>query len=207
MSRAGIAVHQDNGQGLGPWRRFRRLQQAASNAAGGELGKKYLVVAGALAAFLSLLFFVVRDAASASQLVVGPPALIEPLVALVGLTGVVWLLMVLFRNIAFIRGKVSERYFRTFTVDSPPEWVERPTRAYMNLLELPILFYVACLLMLVTQKFDLVQISLAWLFVFTRCAHAFIYIALNYVPLRFVSYLSGVITLGILWARFAEQSL
>jgi hypothetical protein len=119
----------------------------------------------------------------------------------------VWLLMVVFRNIAFIRGKVSERYFQTFTVDAPAEWVERPTRAYMNLLELPILFYVAAALMLITQTFDSVQVSLAWLFVFTRCAHAFIYIAFNYIPLRFVSYLTGVITLGVLWARFAEQSL
>lgn len=198
MSRVGIAVHQDDGRGL---------QQAATNAAGGGLGKKYLVVGGVLAAFLSMLFIVVRDAASVSRPLQGSQPLIEPLVALVGLTGVVWVLMVIFRNLAFIRGKVSERYFRTFTVDSPPEWVERPTRAYMNLLELPILYYVACLLMLVTQKFDAVQISLAWLFVFTRCAHALIYIAFNYVPLRFVSYLSGVITLGILWARLAEQSL
>ena len=172
---------------------------------GGGLGMKYLVVAGVLAVFVSVLFLVMREAGS-SQLVQGQQALIGPLVALVGLTGIVWVLMVLFRNYAFIRGKVSERYLQTFTVDSPPEWVERPTRAYMNLLELPILFYVVCLLMLVTGKFDSVQVSLAWLFVATRSAHAFIYIAFNYVPLRFVSYLSGVITLGILWARFAPPT-
>jgi hypothetical protein len=197
MSGVGLAVQQDTGGGL----------QAARNAPGAGLGAKYLVVAGVLAAFVSLLLLVLRDAGSASQLVQSQQALLEPVIGLVALTGVVWLLMVLFRNYAFIRGKVSERYFRTFTLDSPPEWVERPTRAYMNLLELPILFYVVALLMLVTRRFDSVQISLSWLFVATRCAHAFIYIALNYVPLRFVSYLSGVITLAVLWARFAEQSL
>ena len=206
MSGVGLAEQPDKGRGLDTSRDPRHGDQAAGNATSGALGTKYFVVAGVLAAFLSVLFFVMRDAGAAAHLVQGPQALIEPLVALVGLTGVVWVLMVLFRNYAFIRGRVSERYFRTFTVDSPPEWVERPTRAYMNLLELPILFYVVSLLMLVTQKFDSVQVSLAWLFVATRSAHAFIYIVFNYVPLRFVSYLSGVITLAVLWARFAGQS-
>jgi hypothetical protein len=174
---------------------------------GRGLGTKYLVVAGVLGAFLIVLFNVLGRSLGDSLSSRQPEALLAPVMALVALTGLVWLLMVVFRNIAFIRGKVSERYFQTFTVGAPAEWVERPTRAYMNLLELPILFYVAAALMLITQTFDSVQVSLAWLFVFTRCAHAFIYIAFNYIPLRFVSYLTGVITLGVLWARFAEQSL
>jgi hypothetical protein len=171
------------------------------------LGGKYLVVASVLVAFLVVLCYVLGQPGSELPLDRAQRALLGPVVALVALTGVVWLLMVLLRNIAFIRGKVSERYFQTYTVDAPAEWVERPTRAYMNLLELPILFYVASALMLSTGTFDSVQVSLAWLFVFTRCAHAFIYIVFNYIPLRFVSYLSGVITVGVLWARFAAHSL
>jgi hypothetical protein len=181
--------------------------QSANRMKWRALGKKYLVVAGILVAFLSLLFYVLGHPRSELPLDRASQSLLAPVIALVALTGVVWLLMVIFRNIAFIRGKVSERYFQTFTVDAPAEWVERPTRAYMNLLELPVLFYAASALMLITRTFDSVQVSLAWLFVFTRCAHAFIYIAFNYIPLRFVSYLSGVITLGVLWARFSAQSL
>lgn len=188
-----------------------RLERSQSSAEarlkGRGLGRKYLVVAGVLVAFLIVLVDVLGRPLGDSLLNRTPQVLLAPVMALVTLTGLVWLLMVLFRNIAFLRGKVSERYFQTFTVDAPAEWVERPTRAYMNLLELPILFYVAAALMLITKTFDNVQVSLAWLFVFTRCAHAFIYIAFNYIPLRFVSYLTGVITVGVLWARFAEQSL
>jgi hypothetical protein len=168
------------------------------------LGRKYLVVGAVLTAFLTVLAYVLQQDPGASAQM--QQALIAPVIGLAALTGIVWALMVLFRNVAFIRGKVSERYFQTYTVDAPPEWVERPTRAYMNLLELPVLFYAVCLLMLVTQRFDAVQISLAWLFVATRTAHAFIYIAFNYIPLRFVSYLTGVITLGVLWTRFAAQA-
>ena len=168
------------------------------------LGRKYLVVATVLAAFLLVLASVLQQEPAASPQT--QQALIQSVIGLAALTGIVWALMVLFRNVAFIRGRVSERYFQTYTVDAPSEWVERPTRAYMNLLELPVLFYVVCLLMLVTQRFDAVQVSLAWLFVATRTAHAFIYIAFNYIPLRFVSYLTGVITLGVLWTRFAVQT-
>jgi hypothetical protein len=179
--------------------------QSGARVGRAALGGKYVVVAAVLAAFLTVLASVLQhDPAASPQ---AQRALIGPVIALAGLTGVVWALMVVFRNVAFIRGKVSERYFQTYTVDAPCEWVERPTRAYMNLLELPVLFYAVCLLMLVTQRFDAVQVSLAWLFVATRTAHALIYIAFNYVPLRFVSYLTGVITLGVLWTRFAAQTL
>ena len=136
-----------------------------------------------------------------------PEALIGPVVALVGLTALVWCLMVVWRNLAVIRGHVAVRYFRTYASDAPAEWVERPTRAYMNLLELPVLFYAACALMLVTGKFDAVQVALAWVFVLTRCVHAFIHIGFNDVPLRFAAFFAGSVTLGVLWVRFAAQNL
>lgn len=207
MDRANLAVHQTGACVRRSVDRWKASPEAGRSVAAGGLSQKYLVVAAVLAAFLLALGTVIQAAGDASEFIRTPQALVEPIVALAGLTGAVWVLMVIFRNLAFIRGTVSERYFQTFTVDAPPEWVERPTRAYMNLLELPVLFYVACLLMLATDTFDRLQVSLAWLFVFTRCAHALIYIAFNYVPLRFVSYLTGVITLSILWARFAHQIL
>jgi hypothetical protein len=61
--------------------------------------------------------------------------------------------------------------------------------------------------MLATGKFDSIQVSLAWVFVMARYAHAFIHIGFNYVPLRFAAFLAGAITLGVIWARFAAQNL
>jgi hypothetical protein len=115
--------------------------------------------------------------------------------------------MVAWRNLAVIRGNASIRYFRTFTSDVPAEWVERPTRAYMNLLEIPVLFYLACVLMLVTGKFDSTQVALAWVFVLARCVQAFIHIGFNYVLLRFTAFLAGSVTLAVLWTRFTAQNL
>lgn len=171
-----------------------------------KLGMKYLVVGVVLVVFLSILSAVLSGDATPVQVDAHPAALLQPIVALVALTGAVWLLMVAYRNLAFIRGHTSERYFQTYTLDAPAEWVERPTRAFMNLLEAPLLFYVIGGLMLITGVADSIQIALAWLFVATRYVHAFIYIAFNYIPLRFVAYASGVITLGVMWVRFAAQT-
>ncbi len=171
-----------------------------------SIGATYLLVGVILAAFVAMLVAVVRTAPA--RIVQGEAAaLIQPVVALVVLTAIVGLMMVVYRNVAIIRGTASERYFRTFTADMPAEWVERPTRTYMNLLELPVLFYVVCLLMLTTGRFDSVQVLLAWLFVITRYVHAFIYIGFNHVPLRFAAFLTGVLTLAVIWTRFAEQNL
>jgi len=171
------------------------------------IGTIYLLVGVILAAFVLMLTGIVTAIPGVSQFGQKPQALIQPVVALVGLTALVWCLMVAWRNLAVIRGSASIRYFRTFTSDAPAEWVERPTRAYMNLLELPVLFYVACALMLVTGKFDSTQVALAWVFVLTRCVHAFIHIGFNYVPLRFAAFLAGSVTLAVLWIRFAAQNL
>jgi hypothetical protein len=171
------------------------------------IGTTYLLIGAILVAFVGMLAAIVTAMPGGPQFGQRPEALIQPVVALVGLTALVWCLMVVWRNLAVIRGNVSARYFQAYTSDAPAEWVERPTRAYMNLLELPVLFYVACALMLVTGKFDAIQVALAWVFVLTRCVHAFIHIGFNYVPLRFAAFFAGSVTLAVLWTRFAAQNL
>jgi len=170
-------------------------------------GTKYLVVGAVLVGFLATLGAVIKTTSISSATAPNAASLIQPIVALVVLTGIVWVMMIAYRNVAILRGAVSERYFRSYTEGAPAEWVERPTRAYMNLLELPVLFYVVCLLMLATGRFDAVQVSLAWLFILIRYAHAIIHIGFNHVPLRFAAFASGAITLGVLWARFASLNL
>jgi hypothetical protein len=170
---------------------------------GNRLGATYLMIMASLAGVVALLVAVVRAAPTQGA----PADLIRPVVALVALTAIVALLMGVYRNVAVIRGAVPARYFRGYLADPPAEWVERPARAYMNLLELPVLFYVVCLLMLTTGRFDSIQVALAWVFVAARCAHAFIHVAFNYVPLRFAAFVAGVATLAVMWTRFAAQNL
>ena len=132
-------------------------------------------------------------------------ALIPPVVALVALTALVWLAMVATRLTAVSRGAAPARYYRGYSGDPPPEWVERPARAFMNLLEVPILFYVVCVLMLVTGTADATQVALAWSFVAVRAVHAGIHIGVNHVPARLLAYLAGCLVLAAIWVRFALQ--
>jgi hypothetical protein len=162
----------------------------------------FVVVFAIVAAYCALLFAVVSHDAAAPDSV-DTKALVSPIVALAALTLVVLLSTAVMRNAAVFFGKASIRYYRTYGTDAPPEWIERPARAYMNLLEAPTLFYVLAILSMVTGRVDAAQIHLAWLFVAARAVHAGIYLAANHVPSRFAAFTMGIITLAVLWARFA----
>src|SRR5712692_2509899 len=96
------------------------------------IGATYLLVGVILAAFVAVLVAVVRTTSAPAHIAQGAAALlIQPVVALVVLTAIVGLMMVVYRNVAVIRGTASTRYFQTFAADKPDEWVERPARTYM----------------------------------------------------------------------------
>lgn len=170
-----------------------------------SLALSYAVLTPILLGFFALLYFIVAQGAPGS---VDPRVLLRPMVVLVGLTGLVWLLMFAFRNVAVAVGQASILYYQSYRVtDAPREWIERPARAFMNLLEVPVLFYVVCILMLVTGWCDAAQAQLAWVFVGTRVLHAIIYIGVNHVPARLGGYVAGCAALAVMWFRFAAQVL
>src|SRR5262245_8484190 len=81
-----------------------------------------------------------------------PNSLIAPIGAMVAITSVVWLAMVFVRNYAAIRGLGSAAYFVDLRTNPPAEWVERPARTFNNLMQVPTLFYVVSILMMITQR-------------------------------------------------------
>jgi hypothetical protein len=129
--------------------------------------------------------------------------LVLPMLAMFALTATVWLLMVLLRNGAVLLGAASVIYFHDYKSEQPEEWLERPARTFNNLMQVPTLFYVVALLMIIIPWVDRTQIVLAWIYVAARLLHAIVYIGFNYVPLRFAIYAVSCITLGVMWARFA----
>src|SRR5262249_47318891 len=75
-------------------------------------------------------------------------------------------------------------------------------RTFNNLMQAPGLFYVVCLLMLITKRADVAQIELAWTFVVLRVAHAAVYVLVNLVPYRMALWNSSFVALIVLWFRF-----
>jgi len=82
----------------------------------------------------------------------------------------------------------------------PPE-VSIPNRNYMNLLELPTLFYAACLALFVLGKVTQADCTIAWIYVGLRAAHSLIHLTYNNVLHRLAVFATSNIVLGVLWIR------
>ncbi|MET0389428.1 MAG: MAPEG family protein [Polyangiales bacterium] len=134
-----------------------------------------------------------------------PEQLLGPMFALIALTAIVWLTMVVVRNMAVMRGLTGPEYFLTYNGAQPLDWIERPARTFNNLMQVPPLFYAVCLLMMVTHHVDRAQLFYAWIYVALRAAHAAIYIGWNPLPYRFAAWVTSCIVLWTIWTRFALQ--
>ena len=69
-----------------------------------------------------------------------------------------------------------------------PRDVSIPNRNYMNLLELPMLFYVVCIVLYVTAGASIATIALAWAFVVLRVVHSLIHLTYNRVLHRLAAF-------------------
>jgi len=82
---------------------------------------------------------------------------------------------------------------------------QSPNNALMNLCELPILFYVLCILVLILNRPDVLFLTCAWIYVGLRAIQAFIHVTYNDVLQRGIAYLASSALLWFMWARLAGQ--
>ena len=68
-----------------------------------------------------------------------------------------------------------------------------------NQFQLPVLFYVAALLLLWSGGAGWAELALAWLFVALRYGHAAVHVTTNRVYRRFFTYTAGLVVLAVLW--------
>ena len=74
---------------------------------------------------------------------------------------------------------------------------------FRNLLELPVLFYLALVVAFLTAQVNVLTLSLAWAFFFSRVAHSVIQCGYNRVRDRFYAYLAGTVLLWVFWGVLA----
>ena len=87
-----------------------------------------------------------------------------------------------------------------------PAHVTKISNCFRNQFEGPILLYAIVPLLLVTGLVDMVQITLAWVYVAARFIHAYIHTGSNFVPRRFLAYAAGMVTLLLMWTWFAVRT-
>lgn len=91
--------------------------------------------------------------------------------------------------------------FRYGESPNVPDDVRLPNRLFMNLLEVPTLYYFASVVSFVTQQVDPTTLWLAWAFVALRLLHSAIYLGYNRVPHRAIVFGIGNFVVIAMWVR------
>jgi hypothetical protein len=122
-------------------------------------------------------------------------AFLLPIFALAGWTGLVLLYVAGCR----LTAGVAPREFALGESAQVPRHAALANRNYMNLLELPLLFYVVCLLAWQAPVLPAAALPLAWSYVGLRVVHSLIHITYNQVLHRFIAFAASNFVLLALW--------
>lgn len=130
-----------------------------------------------------------------------------PMFAMVLLTLTVFVKLFV-RRLQFTRqGEIRLSYFKTYQRGDEPEASAKLARNFMNLFEVPTLFYAVCLLAMVTGASSVLMNTLAWLYVVFRVAHTFVHAGANKLKPRIAAYFGSWIVLGLMWLVWFVSTL
>jgi hypothetical protein len=129
-------------------------------------------------------------------------SIFAPMGALALLTFIVLGFIPLRRFRAAFAGQVGPGDFKYGESSRVPGEVSIPNRAMMNLLELPVLFYVAGLMYFVAGRVDRTVLIVAWVYVALRAGHSLVHMTYNHVIHRLVFYAASNVVLGVFWILF-----
>lgn len=126
-------------------------------------------------------------------------SLVYPMAVMVLLTFGVAAILFRARIRSVREGHTPVSYFKVLSGSPEPEFLAKPTRHFINLFEVPTLFYAACLAAMVVGATGKPALALAWAYVAARLGHAWVHLGANRVRYRFRFYLASWILLLALW--------
>ena len=126
-------------------------------------------------------------------------AVLYPVFALSAWTMIVLLMVGARRFRAGGRREVRKSDFRLGESENVPDHVRLPNRNYMNLLELPILFYVVSLMNFQLGNAATTVVTFGWLYVGLRVGHSLIHLSYNNVMHRFAAFAASNFVLIVIW--------
>ncbi|MGJ8693992.1 MAG: MAPEG family protein [Thalassotalea sp.] len=131
--------------------------------------------------------------------------LIQPIIVLMLLTMLVCGYMYYLRISYTLKNKINAQ-----KLASPeqchailPNHINQPSNNFKNLFEAPVLFYLVCILIIITNNTDVIFVYLAWSYVLLRIIHSVIHCTFNHVMARFYSYFLSSIVLWLMVMKFA----
>lgn len=100
---------------------------------------------------------------------------------------------------AGLQGRVRPEDFAMGESAAVPDAVRRVNRNYMNLLELPVLFYAIALIAFVTGQASPLVVGLAWCYTGLRISHSLIHLSYNRVIHRLIVFATSNVVLSTIW--------
>lgn len=126
-------------------------------------------------------------------------AVLGPVFALAGWTFCMLLLVAARRVIAMRTAQIRPREYALGESAKVPPQALLANRNYMNLLELPVLFYLVCILSVVTSTTSALFVQVAWAYVALRIVHSLVHVTYNHVMHRFAAFVCSNFALITLW--------
>lgn len=97
------------------------------------------------------------------------------------------------------KGQVNVEDFRYGESERVPDAVRLPNRNFMNLLEVPVLFYVAGFTAFLTGHVDGLILGLAWAYVGLRVGHSLVHLSYNNVFHRLSLFALSNVVVSVMW--------
>jgi hypothetical protein len=135
-----------------------------------------------------------------------PEAIFAPVSVLALWTGAVILLTGVRRVRAVRARRVSSQAFQLGEAPGVPVDVAIANRNFMNLLEMPVLFYVVSIATYVTHHVGRGTLLLAWVYVGLRIAHSCEHLTTNHIRRRLAAFALSNFVLVALWVGFIRAT-
>ena len=130
-----------------------------------------------------------------------------PVFAMVALTFAVWLRLYLVRIPEMRRRRIHPQSVATSGLKAGAFEDTRASDNFINLFEVPVLFYVAAFTAVLLGLVTPVSLGLAWAYVALRAMHSGIQCSYNKVMHRFLVFSTSCLVLASLWAWLAWHYL
>ena len=120
-----------------------------------------------------------------------------PVIAQIALTLYVFVALLGAKKKAVAAGEVDEER-RALHEDAWPDSVQKINNNIRNQFEVPVLFYVLCVVLWASNGVSALSLAVASLFVLSRGCHVYVHTGSNFVPLRRNLFTIGVVMVIVL---------
>lgn len=132
-------------------------------------------------------------------------AIVAPMCAYTLLLFAMWALLGYVRISSGLRGKIPSEYIRVGEGPRPADKIVDIHHHFSNQFEIPVLFYLGCIVALVTESVDPTTVVLAWSFVGLRVVHTAVVLVKNDPRLRVGPYVLSTFAVWAIWADLFRQ--